>query len=66
MAPELWGTAEIAEAMDVDRSLVYRWIRTRGFPKPVAELRAGRVWNAEAVRKWRRETIAERRRRRAF
>ncbi|MBA2706832.1 MAG: AlpA family phage regulatory protein [Gemmatimonadaceae bacterium] len=64
--PELWGIAEVAEALDVDRSTVYEWQRRSDFPRPVARLRMGPVWEAEALRDWRRQEMRQRRKRRKF
>jgi hypothetical protein len=51
----LAGVLEIARALDVDRSVVYYWIKRPGFPEPLAELSTGRVWDLDAVIKWREE-----------
>lgn len=65
--PELWGVPEIAAGLKVDETTVYRWARANaGFPSPVAELEAGRVWIASDVRGWYRREQARRRRERAF
>ena len=65
--PDLWGVAEIAEALKTDRTTVHGWARDRAdFPEPLARLRMGPVWDAEAVREWRRQDVARRRQARAF
>lgn len=63
---ELWAVAEIAEHLRVAKSTVHWWQKQDGFPEPVARLEAGAVYDANAVREWRRSTIAARRRARAF
>ena len=57
MALELVGVAEIAEMFGVSRQRVNRLVQTHPeFPKPVAELSAGRVWLKRDVEKWARDT----------
>ena len=50
--PELWGQAEILERFNVASPTLVRWIAGRDFPGPIAELRMGRVWDADEVREW--------------
>lgn len=52
---ELWGVPEICEALGVGRESVYYWIGKGGFPEPLAKLKAGQVWDAADVRRWREE-----------
>lgn len=52
MEQELVGLAEIAALLDVGRSRADQLVRTKGFPDPVAELSAGRVWNLVDVQGW--------------
>lgn len=54
--PELWGVAEIARELDIGRETVHHHIRRGGFPEPVARLAMGKVWLAQDVREWRRES----------
>ena len=61
--PELWGAAEIANHLGVTPSLVHRWIRAGRLPAPIAELRMGKVWDAEEIREWNRSRVAKHRRR---
>lgn len=50
---DLVGIAEIAEMARVGPGAVANWrTRRRGFPEPVAELRAGPVFSRVAVRRW--------------
>lgn len=49
----LVGAGEIAEILGVTRQRVHSLSRTYAdFPKPVAELAAGRVWRMEEIRDW--------------
>jgi prophage regulatory protein len=49
----LWGSEEIRRALGgVSRARAYQITSRKGFPDPVAELRSGRVWDAEKVKAW--------------
>jgi hypothetical protein len=49
------GVAEIATLLSVSRQRVDQLVRLgTGFPQPVAELEAGRIWLAEDIEKWAR------------
>ena len=65
MTREVWGISEIAAGLKVSESLANRWTKDPRFPKPQT-LKMGRVWEADAVREWRRQDVAARRQRRAF
>jgi predicted DNA-binding transcriptional regulator AlpA len=53
MSDELVGTAEIAQMLGVVRQYVHRLSQEDPtFPKPVAELAAGRVWKRADIVKW--------------
>ena len=65
MTREVWGISEIAAGLKVSVSLANRWTKDPRFPKPQT-LKMGRVWEADAVREWRRQDVAGRRQRRAF
>lgn len=54
VAPEnLVGMAEISDRLGVSRSLPGMWRqRYPSFPKPIAELRAGAVFDFTEVRTW--------------
>ncbi len=54
----LVGTAEIAERLGMKRhQVVHDWRRRYPeFPKPVADLRRGPIWNWPDVEKWARKT----------
>lgn len=47
--PELLGVAELAEALGVSRQRVAELAATEDFPRPVARLRAGPVWQRAAL-----------------
>ena len=50
MAEELVGLAEVAELAGMSRSVVSNWrARDLRFPKPVADLRSGPVFDREAI-----------------
>ncbi|HEX7322029.1 MAG TPA: hypothetical protein VF299_03705 [Mycobacterium sp.] len=53
--PELMSTAEIAAELRVTRQRVYQLRDLAAFPEPLADLRAGAVWDAAAVRKFAQE-----------
>lgn len=55
---ELIGPKEVAELLGVSRQRVTQLARQPGFPKPVAVLKAGKIWDADEIRAW-----AEKRRR---
>ena len=63
MSVEVWGVAEIAEHLSVTPSLVHRWIRAGRLPNPLADLKMGKVWDAETIREWNRARVAAHRRR---
>ena len=46
------GVTEIASFLRVSRQRADQIVRTKGFPDPVAELAAGRVWPTVAVAEW--------------
>jgi hypothetical protein len=47
--PSLAGVAEIADLLGVTRQRASTLVRSKGFPAPVAELRAGPVWTRPSV-----------------
>jgi hypothetical protein len=51
---ELYGIAEIADALGLPRQLVTVWRRrrTRGMPEPDAELASGPVWAGATIEPW--------------
>jgi transposase-like protein len=51
---ELYGIAEIADALGQSRQLVTVWRRrrTRGMPEPDAELSSGPVWRGLTIEPW--------------
>lgn len=46
------GLHEVAELLGVSRQRADQLARQVGFPKPVAELRGGRVWKRAEIDKW--------------
>jgi hypothetical protein len=50
--PELMSAAEIADELGVSRQRVHQLRETAAFPAPLADLRGGAVWDANAVRKF--------------
>jgi predicted DNA-binding transcriptional regulator AlpA len=56
MRLDLMGTTEIAELLGVSRQRADQLSRTEGFPEPVAEIAAGRIWLREDVDHWARQT----------
>lgn len=56
MRLDLMGTTEIAELLGVSRQRADQLSRTDGFPEPVAEIAAGRIWLREEVEVWARRT----------
>lgn len=55
MHQELMGIAEIRALLDISRQRADQLTRRADFPRPVAELAMGKVWDAEAVREWARK-----------
>lgn len=54
----IYGTAELAAELGVDRYHVSMWLKrgNRNIPEPDARLSMGPVWLAETVRGWLRKT----------
>lgn len=52
MANHLMGVTEIAVFLKVSRQRADQIVRVPGFPQPVAELAASRIWETEAVKTW--------------
>lgn len=57
LSPFLWrvelaGAAEVADMLGVTTQQVDRLARQPGFPKPVAVLKAGRVWRRRDIERW--------------
>jgi prophage regulatory protein len=48
----LLGLHEVAELLGVSRQRADQLARYTGFPKPVAELKAGRIWRRTDIEKW--------------
>jgi len=50
---ELVGTSEIAALASTSRSAVSNWIaRNPSFPKPIADLACGQIWDKRDIEKW--------------
>jgi hypothetical protein len=57
MAVDLVGVAEIAAMLGLTRQRVNAIVQTHSdFPKPVAELSAGRIWFRKDIEAWARRT----------
>lgn len=53
MGEQLVGVAEISELLGVSRQRVHQIVEEHDdFPRPVAELAAGRIWQLDDVREW--------------
>jgi predicted DNA-binding transcriptional regulator AlpA len=52
VAVELVGPAELAQLLGVSRTRVVQISSDERFPKPLAELSMGKVWDLAEVRKW--------------
>lgn len=49
---KLWGCAEIIREFKIGTATLANWRRYRSFPKPLAELASGPVWERRAVENW--------------
>lgn len=49
---ELLGPQEIAEMLGVSRQRVGQLTKRADFPKPVAVLAMGKIWDASEIRAW--------------
>lgn len=52
MSHHLMGVAEIAQLLGVSRQRVTQLAKAEGFPRPVASLAAGPVWESADVEAW--------------
>lgn len=57
----LAGFAEVTEMLGVSKRSVQRYVARPDFPKPIAELAAGPVWDRPAVRHWAEQRLPLRR-----
>lgn len=55
MPQDLMGIAEIRTLLDISRQRADQLTRRPDFPRPVAELAMGKVWDGESVREWARK-----------
>jgi predicted DNA-binding transcriptional regulator AlpA len=53
---DLVGVTEIATMLGVTTQRVSQLVRTPAFPKPVAQLAAGLIWERSDVEQWARDT----------
>ena len=51
--PTLLGMTELAELYGVSRQTATGWRRQTDFPKPIADLAMGPVWDLEDLKAWR-------------
>lgn len=57
MTGHLVGVAEIASMLGISRQRVNEIVQTHSeFPRPEAELSAGRVWRRDVIEDWARAT----------
>lgn len=56
MALELVGKHEVAEILGVSRQRVDQLADRADFPRPLAALRAGRIWRRDSIERWQRKT----------
>lgn len=56
---DLMGVTEIADLFGVSRQRVDQLAATDGFPAPIAELAAGRIWRKADIVRWARATGRE-------
>jgi predicted DNA-binding transcriptional regulator AlpA len=63
---ELWGVAQIAEALQVTPRTVHNWRRRDDFPRPVARVGGTHAWHARDVRGWRRRDVKRQRQAQTF
>ncbi|MFP5255595.1 MAG: hypothetical protein ACLGI8_07065 [Acidimicrobiia bacterium] len=53
---DLMGVTEIADLLSVSRQRADQLSRAEGFPEPIGEIAAGRIWERADVERWARET----------
>lgn len=51
---DLAGLHEVAEILGVSRQRADQLARYAGFPKPVVELKGGRIWKRSDVQRWKK------------
>jgi chromosome partitioning protein len=50
---ELIGLSEVSELFGVSKQVVANWrLRRKDFPKPLAELKSGPIWQYQAIKSW--------------
>ena len=52
----LVGTAEIADLLGVSRQRVHQLVSRADFPKPIAVLSAGAIWERKVIEEWAERT----------
>ena len=50
--PPICGMSEIAVGLGISRQRADQLSHYKGFPEPIAHLRAGRIWLEDDVRAW--------------
>jgi prophage regulatory protein len=50
--PPVVGTHEIGEMLGVSRQRVFQITSRKDFPRPYAEVKAGKLWRRAAVEQW--------------
>jgi len=53
MTHHLMGAVEVAQYLGVSRQRVHQLAAREDFPRPAAELSAGRVWETAEIERWR-------------
>jgi prophage regulatory protein len=53
---DLVGVTEIGQLLNVSRQRADQLTRVDGFPPPVGEISAGRIWRRSDVEAWARDT----------
>lgn len=49
---DLVGVAEIAEMLGVTPGRASQLANGAGFPKPLDEIKAGRIWKRQTIQRW--------------
>jgi prophage regulatory protein len=56
VAVDFVGVTEIGQMLGVSRQRADQLTKSEGFPAPMGEIRAGRIWRREDIETWARET----------
>jgi len=60
MTTDQASAGELARELNESRRTIYNWIERDDFPKPVGKTANARVWDLEEVRRWRDDTVDDR------